>query len=124
MSVLPNKLLLSALLAASFVCNVQALTPAVPPDQAFAMTADEFFDNYYFPNNPTLATQTGIHKYDDRLEDYSRAQIDKEIAELKKYETRFAAIDRQSLGEMTRGDLDLVLNNIRSTLLTLETIRP
>ena len=124
MSVLPNKLLLCALLAASWVSGAHATTPVVPPDQAFAALADEFFDNYYFPNNPTLATQTGIHQYDDKLEDYSRAQVDKEIAELKKYEARFTAFDPAPLGEMTRGDRDLVLNNIRSTLLTLETIRP
>ena len=124
MPVLPNKLLLCALLAAPWVSAAHATAPAVPPDPAFAALADEFFDNYYFPSNPTLATQTGIHKYDDKLEDYSRAQIDKEIAELKKYEARFAALDPAPLGEMTRGDRDLVLNNIHSTLLTLETIRP
>ena len=124
MPALPNKLLLCALLAASCVSGAHATTPVVPPDPAFAALADEFFDDYYFPNNPTLATQTGIHRYDDKLEDYSHAQIDKEIAELKKYEARFAALDRSSLGEMARGDLDLVLNNIRSTRLTLETIRP
>jgi uncharacterized protein (DUF885 family) len=124
MSVLPNKLLICALLAASFVPSAKAIAPTAAPDQAFAAMADEFFDNYYFPNNPTLATQTGIHKYDDKLEDYSRAQVDKQIAELKKYEARFAAVDPKSLGEMTRGDRELVLNNIRSTLLTLETIRP
>ncbi|MBN8887501.1 MAG: DUF885 domain-containing protein [Rudaea sp.] len=124
MPVLPHKLLIGVLLAASFVPAVHALTPVVPPDMAFAAMADEFFDNYYFPNNPTLATQTGIHKYDDKLEDYSRAQIDRQIAELKKYEARFAAFDPLPLSEMARGDRDLVLGNIRSTLLTLETIRP
>ncbi|MBR0347279.1 MAG: hypothetical protein IJI03_18680 [Rudaea sp.] len=69
MPVLPHKLPIGVLLAASFVPAVHALTPVVPPDMAFAAMADEFFDNYYFPNNPTLATQTGIHKYDDKLED-------------------------------------------------------
>ena len=93
-------------------------------DAAFASLADEFFDTFYFPNNPTTATQIGIHKYDAQLEDYSRAQIDKEIAALHAFETRFAAVDPKSLDEMTRGDLDLVLNYIHSTLLTLETIRP
>ena len=124
MSALPKKLSLCALLAASCISGAHALTPVVPPSQAFTMQADEYFDQYYFPNNPTLATQTGIHQYDDKLEDYSHAQIDKQIAELKKYEKAFAAIDPSPLDEMTRGDLGLVLGNIRSTLLTLETIRP
>lgn len=35
--------------------------------------ADRYFDEYFFPYNPTSATSAGIHKYDDQLEDYSAA---------------------------------------------------
>ena len=35
--------------------------------------ADRFFDEFYFPDSPTTATSAGIHKYDDELEDYSKA---------------------------------------------------
>ena len=41
---------------------------------------DRFFDEYYFPFNPTTATSAGIHKYDDKLEDYSKAGIAKHVA--------------------------------------------
>ena len=34
---------------------------------------DRFFDEYYFPFNPTTATYSGIHTYDSKLDDYSRA---------------------------------------------------
>ena len=78
--------------------------------------ADRYFDEYYFPYNPTGATSAGIHQYDGRLEDYSKAGVAARVAILKKFE-----------GEFTRqpadGDRDLVLNNIRATLLDLETIR-
>ena len=36
---------------------------------------NRFFDEYYFPFNPTTATASGIHKYDGQLEDYSKAGI-------------------------------------------------
>lgn len=93
-------------------------------DAAFQKLADKFFDQYYFPTNPTIATSTGLHSYDDQLEDYSRAAIDRQIAALKQWDTHVGAVDAAKLDETTRGDRQLVLNYIHSTLLTLQTIRP
>jgi uncharacterized protein (DUF885 family) len=97
-------------------------TPA--GDAALMHLADTYFDTYYFPNNPTAATAAGIHRYDDALEDYSRKGIDTEVAALRQWEAKFAAVDPKGLGERVQGDRELVLNSIRSSLLTLETIRP
>jgi uncharacterized protein (DUF885 family) len=77
---------------------------------------DRFFDEYYFPFNPTAATSAGIHKYDDKLEDYSKKGVDARVAMLKKFETEFAKLPADA-------DRDLVLNNIRAALLDIETIR-
>lgn len=101
----------------------------VPPatmaaDQAFARLADNYFDQFMLPTNPSAATSYGIHKYDGKLEDYSRAGVDAEVAALKSWESRVAAVDPATLSLYVRGDRDLVLNNIRSTLLTLQAIRP
>jgi hypothetical protein len=93
-------------------------------DQAFAKLADEFFDGFYFPANPTIATQTGLHAYDSKLEDYTRAGIDRQVKSLQDFDKHVSAVDPKTLDEMTRGDRDLVLNYIHSTLLTLQTIRP
>ncbi len=101
-----------------------AALPAGDANAAFMHLADEYFDQYYFPANPTAATTTGLHQYDGKLEDYSRAAIDKQIAMLTEWEKRVAAVDEKSLDVQTRGDRDLLLNSIRSTLLTLKTIRP
>ena len=92
--------------------------------QSFAALADEFFDGYYFPANPTTATLAGLHQYDTKLEDYSQAQVARQVDALQKFDARFSAIDPKLLDEMTRGDRDLVLDYIHSTLLTLQTIRP
>jgi hypothetical protein len=79
-------------------------------------TTDRFFDEYYFPFNPTTATASGIHKYDGQLEDYSKAGVAKRTAALKKWESEFAKLAASP-------DRDLVLNSIRDGLLELETIR-
>src|SRR5690242_12705 len=77
---------------------------------------DRFFDEYYFPFNPTTATSSGIHKYDSQLEDYSREGVTKRTAALKKWEAEIAQLPQSA-------DRDLVLNSIRDGLLELETIR-
>ncbi len=91
---------------------------------AFTAASDEYFDQLYFPNQPTLGTLTGYHQYDAKLEDFSRRSIDAEIAALHGFEKRIAAIPGASLDQTTRGDRELVLSNIRATLLTQEVIRP
>jgi hypothetical protein len=77
---------------------------------------DRFFDEFYFPENPTTATASGIHKYDSELEDYSKAGIAKQTAQLKKFEAEFAKLPESA-------DRDLVLSNIRAALLELESVK-
>jgi hypothetical protein len=78
--------------------------------------ADRYFDEYFFPYNPTSATSAGIHKYDDQLEDYSASGVKKRIAILKRFEAEFAKLPADP-------DRDLVLSSIRANLLELETVR-
>jgi len=121
--------------AVALACTLTATTvaaqttPSTPTaqsaaDQAFTRLADSYFDTYYFPTNPSTATSQGLHTYDSKLEDYSRAGIDANVKALQQWETRVSAVDPASLGDFVRGDRELVLNNIHSTLLTLQTIRP
>ncbi len=78
--------------------------------------SDRYFDEYYFPYNPTNATSAGIHKYDGKLEDYSKKGNDARVAILKKFQAEFEK-------QPADADRDLVLNNIRAALLDMETIR-
>lgn len=110
------------------VAAAETTATAVPvtsaADQAFTRLSDSYFDTYYFPTNPTMATADGLHDFDAKLEDYSRAGVDANVKALQQWQTKVAAVDPTKLGERVRGDRELVLNNIRSTLLTLQTIRP
>jgi uncharacterized protein (DUF885 family) len=84
---------------------------------------DRYFDEYYFKFNPTQGTQAGFHQYDNQLEDYSRAGIEREIATLKKFRDEFARVNAPAPQDQAT-DYHLVVNDINSRLLTLETIRP
>jgi uncharacterized protein (DUF885 family) len=85
--------------------------------------ADEYFDQVYFPYAPSTGTLEGFHQYDTQLEDYSRAAVDRETADLNRFEARFAAVPAAKLDLTSQGDLELLLGNIRSTLLSLNAIR-
>src|SRR5215472_6129661 len=92
--------------------------------EQFQKVSDEYFDTVYFPYAPTVGTLTGYHQYDTQLEDFSRKKIDAQVAALHDFAKRIEAVPASGLDEQTRGDREMVLGNIRSTLLTLETIRP
>jgi uncharacterized protein (DUF885 family) len=90
----------------------------------FQRVSDEYFDQVYFPHQPTAGTVVGYHQYDTMLEDFSRESVDAEVTQLKEFEKRVEAIPSASLDLTTRSDRAMVLGNIRSRVLTLETIRP
>jgi uncharacterized protein (DUF885 family) len=91
--------------------------------QTFRMLTEEYFDKVYFPFAPSQGTWAGFHEYDTQLEDYSAAGVQKQIAAQRDYEEQFAAIDPTALDRDVAGDWAIMLANIRSTLLSLETIR-
>ena len=118
---------LTPLLAAAallWLAPAGAVQVAAPGDAALMQLADDYIDHYYFPTNPSAATEAGVHRYDGQLEDYSRAAVGRQIRQLQAYEQRLAAVDPASLSERVAGDRELLLSSVRSELLTLRTIRP
>jgi uncharacterized protein (DUF885 family) len=91
--------------------------------QTFNFLADQFFADVYFKFSPTNGTAAGLHQYDTKLEDYSAAAVEQEVAALREYEKKIVAIDPAALDAPVAGDREILLANIRSELLTLEVIR-
>ena len=119
----------SVFLATMAMCmSTTIFAPATTPDwkAQLARATDEYFDQVYFRYAPSAGTQAGFHQYDAQLEDLSRQAIDAEIAALHQFAARIEAIqpDDSPADFVPRSDRDIVLSNIRSQLLTLETIRP
>ncbi len=97
---------------------------AESPKETFQKVSDAYFDQVYFPNQPSGGTMAGYHQYDSKLEDFSQTRIDAEIADLNHFADQVSAIPAASLDQTTRGDRQMVLGEIHSRLLTLQTIRP
>jgi uncharacterized protein (DUF885 family) len=92
-------------------------------DGAFAALAGEYLDDIY-SRQPTQATDLGIHKYDDRLEDYSRQAMTTAVASARRFRDRVSAIEPASLTADKQLDREQLLHAIDSRLLTLDVVRP
>ena len=91
--------------------------------QTFGFVSDQFLTEVYFKFSPTNGTAAGLHQYDTQLEDYSAAGVEREVAALHEYEKKVMAIDPAALDGPVAADRDILLNNIKSELLSLEVIR-
>ncbi len=73
--------------------------------------------------SPSWATTMGRHEYDTRLEDFSRASIDREVARCRTTLKELAGIPRASLGDTAQVDYDLFESGVRAHLFDLTEIR-
>ena len=113
------------LISTTFLGANSTMTPTSHQQNSeWKQLVDAYFDTVYLPFNPTEGTSAGLHQYDDKLENYSRASLDKEVAALRTYEKKVAAFPAAKLDQSDEGDREFLLGTIRSQLLTLETIRP
>jgi uncharacterized protein (DUF885 family) len=85
--------------------------------------ADDYFAEVYFVFSPTSGTSAGLHQYDSQLEDYSRAGVDRKVAAYEAFEKRVEDFNPAGLTQEESGDREIVLSNIKGTLLQLENIR-
>jgi uncharacterized protein (DUF885 family) len=92
-------------------------------DAEFNKLADRYFDQAVFPFDPVQGTYAGFHQYDAQLPSGSRAEIQQQIAVLRKFEQEAQSFDTRGLSPAVSADRELVLQQIRSTLFSLETIR-
>jgi uncharacterized protein (DUF885 family) len=126
-----NRRFFTAALSSAIVASGGMMTATVCAQAAnqdasanFHNLAAQYFEQVYFTFSPTLGTAAGLHQYNSRLEDYGRTGIDQQIAALKNFEPKFDAVPEAGLDQSTQGDLAMMRNEVRGTLLELETIRP
>lgn len=114
-----------ALVLLHVACSAPAAPPPATPtaDAAFTAVSRDYLEDIY-RRQPTLATFLGVHKYDDRLEDYSRQAMTDAVAAARQFRDRVAAIDAASLSSANQLDREQLLHAIDSRILTLDVIRP
>jgi uncharacterized protein (DUF885 family) len=98
-------------------------TSTPPGDAAFTAVAGEYLEDLY-KRQPTMATYLGIHKYDDRLDDYSRQAVTDAVAASRAFRRRVEAIAPASLSLPNQLDREMLLHAIDSRILSLETVKP
>ena len=112
-------------LAAAFALCLLAPAQRVNVDgatQTFGVVSSQYFDEVYFRFSPTAGTSAGLHTYDTQLEDFSAATLAKWAAALHAYQAKIEAIPADGLDAPVAADREILLNSIRSQLLSLETI--
>ena len=123
------KLLLCSAVAVFVLISVSAARPAhsaggAGSTESWDALVDEFFDQAYFKFSPSAGTSAGLHQYDSALEDYSAAGVRQNVEVLRHFEKRFEEFDPKGLDETRAADRQIVLSDIRASLLSLQTIRP
>ncbi len=111
------------LLCGSVVSSPAQRVSADGAGQTLTYLANQCFEQVLYKYNPSQATQLGLHQYDPQLEDYSAANVQREIAALHDWERKISAIDASALDQEPAADREILLNQIKSQLLQLEVIR-
>ena len=117
-------LLLIVLAVVALSCSqAPAAKPAaVGPDPQFARFVDDYFEAK-FAFEPSNGTETGLHQYDAKLEDRSKAAIEARIGQLKGFLTRLQAFDRARLSFDDAIDAQALEGEIRGDILDFEILR-
>src|SRR5882672_8116337 len=110
------------------VVLVLSACSSAPPKRSaeetdLAALADRYFEEVFFKYSPTRATAAGLHQYDSQLEDFSRSSIDAHVAVLNDFQRRFENLHLPAGSPDAAADRELLLSDIRATLLDLTTIR-
>src|ERR1700751_2721224 len=71
---------------------------------------------YTMQTSPEFATILGDKRFNDRLSDFSQAQIDRDLAMAKKFLVRFEAIDTTGFPEQEALNKTLMVRNLREQL--------
>lgn len=82
----------------------------------------EIFD-YVMEDNPILATNMGLHEYDDRLPDGSRSSLEETIAKFDKWLSKLEDIDQDQLTGEERDSLRVGKHVLGLRLFELEELR-
>jgi hypothetical protein len=79
---------------------------------------------YLHELRPTAASFDGVHAFDDHVEDFTRASLDRQMRELGGFARRLSAIRPDALSLDDRLDRATLEQDVHARLLELEQVRP
>lgn len=111
-----------SLLAGAMLLSSCATDERTPADREFEELAGRFLESY-LANHPEHATELGDHRYDGRMDDYTREGIDAEAAFCRAYLDTLGAIRVETLSPQHMIDYDIMRHQLESSLLSLTVLR-
>ncbi|MEQ1761027.1 MAG: DUF885 domain-containing protein [Vicinamibacterales bacterium] len=105
-----------------------ACTPRPQPvtvstgDPAFRELAAQIIEDA-FRRSPGFATYRGVHRYDDRLDDFSASAILEDVARARGFRQRLDMIDPAALSDEAKLDREVLLREMDSLVLELDVVR-
>jgi uncharacterized protein (DUF885 family) len=93
-----------------------------PADAAYEKVAADLLNDFY-ARNPSYGTDLGLHQYDNKLEDYSRAAVQEDVAAIARFKAELEAIDPKSLSLDNRLDREMLLHSLESRRIRDEELR-
>ncbi|GAC1334993.1 MAG: DUF885 domain-containing protein [Isosphaeraceae bacterium] len=109
-------------IGSAFSTNANQAATRPGADPTFSKLVDDYFDAR-FAFRPTEGTAAGLHQYDTRLNDLSRARVEKRIGELHAQLERLTAINHDAIDFDDTIDAEFLNGQIRAELLDLETLQ-
>jgi uncharacterized protein (DUF885 family) len=93
--------------------------PPQDPSQNYRRIADRYLDGY-FAWRPLAATAAGLHDFDGRSTDFSRASLDGELARLRHAAAEIEAVDDARLPPAAALERRALLASVRSEIFTFD----
>ncbi len=90
-------------------------------DTEFQQLADAYLEDY-LQFRPQYGVYLGLHQYDGKIVDYSKATIEAELNQLKEYDKKFAAIDAKKLSKTAYYDWKMLVSSIKNEIFQIEDI--
>jgi uncharacterized protein (DUF885 family) len=107
------------LLAGCAGTGPNATAPSSDADKVFARVADDYLGGY-LAWRPLAGTSLGLHQYDGKLTDYSRASIDAELARLKSFDQQLADLGIARLNQQSAFDYRILRGSIQHEIFNFE----
>ncbi len=104
-------------------CNKSEKKADASGDSAFDKVSEEYIKGY-LDWRPQGGVALGLHEYDGKFPDYSKASLDKELARLKEYDKQLSEMDSASLSIKKYYDWKMLLSSIKNEIYTFEDIKP
>ncbi|MBK9327780.1 MAG: hypothetical protein IPM95_00405 [Sphingobacteriales bacterium] len=110
-----SKQLLLALLISILLYNCNGKNKSTSADKDFEAFSEKFVTEY-LDWHPAYGVYLGLHRYDGKTTDYSKAGLDKQLEWLKSYDTQLAAIDSSTLSTPSYFDWCLLRNAVKNDI--------